>query len=268
MTRKDPRPLIAAVPMPEDPSASPGLAHCALARRRLSLAGGLAVLGLVLPGCGGGGVESPAVAPGLDIRSDTVAEAKGPFTVTFYFRDAVLWPASGLAFALSGASVVAGSFQRLNDRTASVQLRPNANAQGLVELRVPAGAYTDATGTASNTQAVTFAQPFDTRAPLATLSFGGPVNPLGVITGGGVFTLRFSVVLDRPLAADALRVSVGLVSAFTRTSAAGEPDVYSFRYDPPRATLGQLLVELPPGVVSSGGIPNEADYWTFALQAG
>lgn len=233
-----------------------------LRRRRLVL---LASAGLVA-GCGGGGGDAAApAAPTLDIRSDVTGEARAPFTVSFYFSAGVTLPTGTLAFALSGGSVVAGSFRRINDRTYAVQVRPNASARGLIDLRVPAGAFADAGGTAFSTVAYAFAQPYDTLPPLATLSFAGPVNALGFITGAGTFTLTFSAVLDAPMAASALVVSAGTVAGFAKVSAAGQPDVYTFGYTPPPATAGGVVFELPPGSVASGGIANDTDFWNYGL---
>lgn len=233
--------------------------------RRAGLRLGAAAVLALLAGCGGGGDPTPPQAPTLDIRSDVTGEARAPFTVTFFFSDAATWPGETLAFSLSGGSVVAGSFRRIDGRTASVRLQPNAGARGLIDLRVPAGAFREATGTVGNPVAYAFAQPYDTLPPFATLSFGGPVDALGFITGAGRFTLGFGRVLDAPLAGSRLTVSTGTISGFARTSAASQPDVYEFTYTPPAATVGGMVIELPPGSVTSGGIANEGDYWSFGL---
>jgi hypothetical protein len=234
--------------------------------RRTGLRLGAAALLSLLAACGGGGGGStPPQAPSLDIRSDVNGEARAPFTVTFFFSDAVDLPNGQLAFSLSGGSVVAGSFRRIDERTASVSIRPNPSARGLVDLRVPVGAFRDATGTTGNPVAYAFAQPYDTLPPFATLTFGGPVNALGFITGAGNFTLSFSVALDAPLTADKVEVQPGTVSGFTRTSAPGAPDVYTFAFTPAAATFGSVTVDILPGAVSSGGIPNDREGWTFGL---
>ena len=235
-----------------------------LSNRRTALRLGAATTLALLAGCGGGD-SAPPVAPTLDIRSDVTGEARAPFTVTFYFSDAASWPGEVLAFSLSGGSLVAGSFRRLDERTASMRIQPKAGARGLIDLRVPAGAFRDATGAAGSGVAYAFAQPFDTLPPFATLRFDGPVDAAGFITGAGRFTLSFGRALDAALDGSRLVVSAGTINAFTRTSAAGQPDVYEFSYTPPGATFGSLVIELPPGSVSSGGIPNESDYWSFGL---
>lgn len=248
------RPPTRTVPSP--------VAPVPIGRRQLVLGAAGAIV--AVSGCGGGGAPSPQ-APSLEIRSDLAGEARGPFWVNFYFSAPVFLPGGALAFSLSGGSVVAGSFRQTDARSAVVQIRPNAGSRGLVSLQVPTGAFADATGVAYNRQAVSFAQPYDTLPPLATLSFAGPVNALGFITGAGDFDLVFSRALDEPLTASPLQWSVGLVSDFRRLSAPGQPDAYRLAYLPPPATTGSLVVDLPPGSVRAEGIANDADYWSFGL---
>lgn len=235
---------------------------------RRTLLASLAALTLAACGGGDGGLSAANVAPALDIRSDLNGEARAVFTVTFFFSDAVRLPNNNLAFSLSGGSTVAGSFTRLNDRTYSVRIRPNASARGLVDLRVPPGAFSDAEGSVSNTLAYAFAQPYDTLPPLVTLTFGGPTNALGFITGPGAFTLTFSGVLDGPLANDRLTGQPGLISALTKTSAVGQPDVYSFTYTPPTATVGVVGFVLPADSVIRNGIGNDTELWNFGISTG
>lgn len=225
----------------------------------------LGAAALLLAGCGGGGDGAGPSAPTLEIRSDLVGEARGIFTVSFYFSAPVMLPTGTLPFSLTGGSVVAGSFTMVDDRTCTVRIRPNASAQGLIDLRVPVAAFRDLSGTVSNAVAYAFAQPYDTLPPLATLSFGGPTSVLGFITGAGTLTLGFSSVLDAALPALALQVSAGSLTAPVKTSAAGQPDVYTFTYTPPAATAGTVVFTLPAGSVARGGIPNDTDYWTFGL---
>lgn len=252
---------------PADAASDAASAQPTPDRRRRVLAAA-AASSLLLAACGGGGgageVPLP-VAPSLDIRSDVVGDARAPFTVTFYFAAAVVLPGGTLAFSLSGASIVANSFKRIDDRTYSVQLRPNPATQGLINLGVPAGAYRDATDRVSNTVAYAFAQPFDTEPPLANLVFGGPVDGLGFITGPGTFTLTFNGVLDAPLAAAKLLVSTGTIAGFTKTSGATQPDVYTFSYTPPPATRGFVVFLLPAGSVSRLGLANEDLSWSSGL---
>ena len=240
------------------PSSDP---RPAASLRRALVLGGAALAA----GCGGGGSDGalPASAPALDIRSDAVGVARAEFTVTFYFSDAVRLPNDTLAFALSGASVVAGSFRRIDARTCSVRLTPFSDRQGLIDLRVPAGAFLDGNGSVANTVAYEFAQPYDTRRPYATLALTGAVNALGFITGPVVFTLSFPVTLDAPLDAAKVLVSTGAVAGFASTVVAGQAQSYRFDYTPPSATTGRLAVELPAGAVTAAGLPNDVGVWSY-----
>lgn len=233
------------------------------------LAATLCLATTLLAACGGGGdaggMTAPASAPTLDIRSTLNGEAKGPFTVTFFFSDTVLLPASGLAFSLTEASVVAGTFTKVDSRTYTVQIKPSENRQGLIDLRVPVGAFQDAMGMASNKVAYDFSQPFNTLLPYATLTFTGPTNALGMIAGPVTFTMSFATALDAPLSVSKLVVSTGTISNFVRTSTAGQKDVYTFTYTPPAATSGVLTIQLQGGAVSSGGLANATDRWNFGL---
>lgn len=229
----------------------------------------LALAGL-LAACGGGGGGTPTTAlqaPSLLIRSDVTGEVRGNVNVQFFFSAPVLFSGSQteLTFTVSGASKVAGSFKQLSPDTWQVTLAPAANQQGMIDLRVPAGAFTDSTGSASNTMAYEYAQPFNTVAPFAKLEFGGPVNALGLITGPGTFTLRFDAVLDAPLAVDKIVYTAGTIGQFQKTSGTGQKDTYTFVFSPPPATFGSVTFELPRGAVTSGGIPNGRDWWNFGL---
>lgn len=233
-------------------------------RRLLAFAG----LGLLAAcGGGGGGGTSIAAAPSLLIRSDSTGEVRGNFNVQFFFSVPVNFASSTgvLPFSLSGASVVANSFKQLTSDTWQVTLTPDANKQGIVDLRVPPGAFSDPANGLSNTLSYEFAQPYNTLAPFARLEFGGPVNALGFITGAGTFTMRFDAVLDAPLAVDKIAFTAGTIGQFTKTSATGQKDVYTFVFSPPPATGGGVVFELPRAAVTAGGIPNLRDTWSFGL---
>jgi hypothetical protein len=170
-----------------------------------------------------------------------------------------------LNFTVAGATRVAGSFKQLSADTWQVTLTPAANQQGMIDLRVPPGAFSDATGVASNAMAYEYAQPFNTVAPFAKLEFGGPVDAIGMITGAGTFTLRFDAVLDAPLTAAKIAYTAGTIGQFQKTSGTGQKDTYTFVFSPPPATFGGVTFELPRGSVTSGGIPNGRDWWNFGL---
>lgn len=237
-------------------------------RRFLGAVAGALLVGLAACGGGGDGGTGPTVAPTaptLLIRSEVTGEVRADFRVQFFFSAPVTFPSGTLPFSLSGASVVSGSFGAISADTYQVTLRPDPNRQGLVDLRVPAGAYADASGRATNAVSYEFAQPFNTLAPFSKLSFGGPVDPLGLITGPGTMTLEFDAVLDAPLRADQIQLTAGSAAQFLKVSGAGQKDRYTFVFTPPPATSGGVTFEIGRGVVSSGGIPNERNWWTFGL---
>jgi hypothetical protein len=110
-----------------------------------------------------------------------------------------------------------------------------------------------------------FSRAYDTTAPFAELTFSGPVDPIGRILGAGQFTMKFNMVLDAPMNGTVLKFTAGEMSNFQKVSAAGQADVYTFTYTPPPATRGGLTIEMPKGVVSSGGIPNLFNWWPYFL---
>lgn len=263
-----PRTAPAATTPPARPAAWPASRWPCLGRLVPATAARVMALCLTgaMAGCGGGGGDTQELqAPALLIRSAATGEVRGAFDVQFFFSAPVGFPSGRLPFSLSGGSEVPGSLSPLTSDTWQVRLTPNPNQEGLVELEVPAGAFTDAAGGPSNGVAYAFAQPFNTLAPFATLSFDGPMNALGMITGPGAFTLAFNAVLDAALTAQGVDVTVGSIGGFSRTSAAGQPDAYTFTYTPPAATVGAVTFELGTGVVASGGIPGDRNWWSFGL---
>ena len=227
---------------------------------------------LMVAGCGGGGSGGSVavvVARTLDIRSNVAGEATGVFTVTFDFSDKVLLTNSQLPFSTTNGAPVAGSFAQLSMSRYTVQIQPAANRQGVFELKVPAGAFKDATGAQGNTVAYEFAQPINTivaAGPEASWTDSAPVGDIW-ITGPVTVTLSFNDVLDAPLDPAKLEVSAGTISNFRKTSAVGAKDIYAFSYTPPAATQGVVTIELPKNVVSSGGFPNSiVSWWSRAIK--
>ncbi len=112
---------------------------------------------LLLAGCGGGNTEKDedAVAPTLTISSDVPGDATGPFTVRFTFSAAVSNFATNRILItngfLNGATVT-----KLSDTVYTLAVTPTANKQDLLTLQVLAGAFQDATGTASSQAAYSF----------------------------------------------------------------------------------------------------------------
>lgn len=227
---------------------------------------------LALSACGGGGDEPgngvSVVVPTLEMRSNVGGEASGPFTVTFDFSGEVSLTNGQLPFSTTNGGVVAGSFATVSASRYTVRIQPAANRQGLFELKVPPGAYRDASGAQSNTVTYVFSQPINTVAaagPEASWSDSAATDWL--LTGPVTVTLRFNEVLDAPLDPSRLAVSTGAISSFRKTSAAGDPDVYTFLYTPPGGAQGAVTIELPTGVVTAGGAPNSlVSWWTRAIR--
>ncbi len=223
---------------------------------------------LLVAGCGGPeAVPEAPTPPIVFIRSEATGEVKAPFTVQFFFSAPVSFNSESgtLPFSLSGARIVEGTFAQVNADTWQVTLAPDANRRGLVDLRVPAGAFVDQKTRLQNRVAFEFAQPFNTLAPFARLEFTGPTDALRRITGAGRLDLRFDAVLDQRLPMAAFTCSAGELGALQRTSADGQKDSYALTFAPPAMTAGGVTCELAVGSVSAGGITNLRDWWTFGL---
>lgn len=227
---------------------------------------GLGLLGLGLLGaCGGGSsggsvVETPISPTITSMSSDAGEVASDPFRVTVVFNAPVLIP-DGTLLALCESSgtvycnVKAGSLQAVagTTNTYTLQVIPVKQRKGLARIKIPAGAFKDATGKVSNTVAYELPQFINTVGPNASFS---PDSAGSFITGPLTVTMTFDSVLDSSMTADQLLVSDGVISDFRKTSGAAANDVYTFRYTPPSSIGGSLTIVLPDGSVSAGGIKN------------
>lgn len=222
----------------------------------------VAGLGLTLSGCGGGGPkddQSPAIAPTLDISSNISGTASGPVTVRFLFGADVASFASGsLPFALRGGRQSPGSFTALSAREFTTVIIPNANTTGAIELSVPPGAFADSTTLASNTQAYTFSQSFDTVIPPTEPWVDVTSNIQG--TAQGPFTLNFTFNMDVGSSFTASKLVLGELtpSLLVKLSAT----VYTLVVTPPANSQGLALVTLPEGAVTGAvsGQSNSRDF--------
>lgn len=239
----------------EDPRLGPALSGTpnAMARRALVLAlAGLAA------GCGGGGSDAPVVlpvAPLLEISSNVPDVAEGRVTVRFEFTtEPRAFPATGLAFAMSGGKTVAGSFTKVSPTLYTVQIDPNPNTQGVIQITVPAGAFFDLTGQASNTSAYAFAQRYDTRVPLTEPSAELSADVVGLAAGAFTVTFTFNLDVGSSFEASDVIVTNATPGTFAKVSAT----VYTLRVTPPSGTTGLCLIEVPPGAVTavSSGVSN------------
>ena len=133
----------------------------------------MAVAALTLAACGGGSGEAPPEgggsgivvpnAPVVTITNNVAAEtATGDITFTFSFNRDV-----GTSFTADDVMVTGGTkgaFTRLSGTGATLVVTPTADAAGMVEISVPAGAVSDAGGAPN--AAVTAQKAFDTTVPV------------------------------------------------------------------------------------------------------
>lgn len=235
-----------------------------LSRRRLGAAGVLALLA----GCGGGNTErdEDAVAPTLTISSDAPGDATGPFTVRFTFTAAVSnFTANRILLtngALAGAALV-----QLSDKVYTLQVTPAANRQDVLTLEVPAGAFRDATGTASSLVAYRFSQRIDTvvatNEPVLTISnsTAGNITTTAAVT----FTFDFSLDVGDSFTAGDIQPDAGTLSSFTKVSATR----YTVLLTLPAATSGLMTLTIPAGAFQSAstGVPSQQIYQVSILFA-
>lgn len=226
--------------------------------RRRTLMLGVAALATLAAGCGGGGVDAPVappVAPLLEISSNIPDVAEGRVTVRFEFSsEPRAFPSTGLAFAMTGGKTVAGSFTKINATVYTVQIDPNVNSQGVIQITVPAGAFSDATGQVSNTTAYSFAQRYDTLVPDTEPRAELTTNVVGQAAGPFTVTFTFNLDVGTSFAATDVIVTNATPGTFTKLS----PTVYTLQVTPPPATTGICTIEVPPGAVTavSSGVSN------------
>ena len=234
-------------------------------RRHLLAAVGCTTL---LAACGGGSddvVVVPAVAPTLTISSSAGALAGAAFTVRFEFSAAVAaFPSGSLPFALQGGRQVAGSFKALSATVFTVGIEPNAQSNGNVLLSVPAGAFADATGKASNTVAYTLTQAYDTRVPDTEPRADMATATPGDATGPFTVNISFNLDVGDSFTLADLQVTGAIASALTKLSATA----YTVLLTPPAGSTGLKLatVELLQGSVTAvaSGVANSRG-WAFGF---
>lgn len=229
-------------------------------RRALAAVLGTATTPWLLSACGGGNTEGPAddpVAPSLAISTDQLGIAPGPFSVYFKFSAAP----SGFAanrVVLTRATVVDGSFSTISSTEYSLRVRPTANAEGIVQITVPAGNFSDSTGKAPSTIAYSFAQAFDTvvapNEALLTITDNVPGN--GIASGPVTFTLSFSLAIRDTFTAASIEVINGTITNVDRVSGT----TYTVVATPPAATSGLMALRVKVGAyVTEGGVANTVE---------
>jgi len=223
--------------------------------------GAMALLSACGGGSGGGGADAPLPElPTLTITSDAGEVASEAFKLRLAFSAPVVFGGGAFAYCDSSngknlCSIIAKTPTAVDGvaNTYTIDVVPNPQKNDLATIKVPAGAFKDATGRVSNSVAYEFPQYINTIGPKATFA---PNSAGGVILGPMNVTLTFDSILDTALTKDQLLVSDGTISAFQRTSAPGVNDVYQFVYTPPAAIGGSVTIILPAGSVSAGGIKN------------
>lgn len=231
-------------------------------RAALASTGALGLgLALQLAGCGGGNTEAdedPPVAPTLVISSDTPGVAVAAFTVNFKFSAGV----SGFAVdkvVVSGGSIVGGSLATASSSEYSLLVQPTANRQGLVEIGVAAGNFSDSSGVAASTRAYSFAQACNTVLPAnePLLTITDNVAGAAQASGQVVFTLTFSLAIRDTFSLARVSVAGGTVNTFTRVSGT----LYNIAVTPPARTTGSLLLRVPVGAYTgdASGLANTVE---------
>ena len=234
--------------------------------RRLLL-GALGVSAL-LAACGGGGSADavpvvPAVAPTLTITSSAGALAGSVFTVRFEFSAPVAaFPSGSLPFALQGGKQVAGSFKSLSATVFTVDIEPNSQSTGTLLLTVPAGAFADATGKASNTVPYSFSQAYNTVLPDTDPRVEMKSAVAGDATGPFTVNITFNLDVGDSFTLADLKLTSATASALTKLSAT----TYTVLVTPPTGTAGLAILELLQGSVTavSSGVANSRS-WGFGF---
>lgn len=216
---------------------------------------------LLLAGCGGGNTErdEDAVAPTLTISSDTPGDATGPFTLRFTFSAAVSNFATNRILITNGA-LRGAVLVKLSDTLYTLRVTPTANLQDVLTVEVQAGAFKDATGTASSLLAYRFGQRIDTvvvsNEPVLTISNSTAGN---IATGPVTFTFDFSLDVGDSFEASDIEIApdAGTLSGFTKVSATR----YSVLLTLPAATSALMTLRVEAGAFqSTAGVPSQQEY--------
>ncbi len=219
---------------------------------------------LLLAGCGGGNTEKDedAVAPTLTISSDTPGDATGPFTLRFTFSAAIS------NFATNRIQITNGGFNgaalvKLSDTVYTLRVTPMSNKQEVLTVAVLAGAFKDATGTASSLVAYHFGQRINTvvanNEPVLTISNNTNGN---FATGPVTFTFDFNLDVGDSFTIDDIEPDAGTLSNFTKVSATRCTVLLTL----PAATSGLLKLTVQAGAFQSiAGVPSQRGCTTAVL---
>lgn len=245
--------------------AFPSLTSLSHGLRRAALwlgLGAMALLSACGGGSGGGGADAPLPElPTLTITSDAGEVASEAFKLRLAFSAPVTFSGGTFAYCVSNLCSVKSLTPKAVDgvaNTYTIDVAPSAQKNGVATIKIPAGAFKDATGRVSNSIAYEFPQYINTLGPVATFT---PIAGSCLLIGSQTtVTLTFDSVLDTALTADQLQVSEGTIGSFEKRSMPGANDVYRFVYTAPTDSLGTVTIVLPSGTVSAGGIKNGSMY--------
>jgi hypothetical protein len=191
-------------------------------------------------------------APALEISSNATTTATGPVTFTFTFSEPVFGFVTGDVTVTGGTK---GLFTPVSGSVYRLVVTPTANAEGTINVTVPAGAAVDAVGNASAAGSAT--QAFDTLAP--SLSIAG--NVAGTATGPVTFTFTFSEPVSG-FTGDDVSVTNGSKGLFTPVSGT----VYTLVVTPAAGIQGAMTVSVPANAaLDAAGNPNTAASATQAV---
>jgi hypothetical protein len=148
---------------------------------------------------------------------------------------------------MTGGKTVAGSFTKISSTLYTVQIDPNANTAGVIQITVPAGAFSELTGQVSNTTAYSFAQRYDTRVPVTEPTAEITSSVTGFAAGPFTLTFTFNLDVGDSFVANDVVVTNATAGALAKVS----PTVYTLQVTPPAATTGLCIIEVPPGAVTA-----------------
>ena len=157
---------------------------------------------------------------------------------------------------------MAGSFKSLSATVFTVDIEPNSQSTGTLLLTVPAGAFADATGKASNTVPYSFAQAYNTVLPDTDPRVEMKSAIAGDATGPFTVNITFNLDVGDSFTLADLKLTSATASALTKLSAT----TYTVLVTPPTGTAGLAIVELLQGSVTavSSGVANSRS-WGFGF---
>lgn len=206
---------------------------------------GLLIVDATLP-------PADTTSPTATLTSDVVGTATGDVTFTLTFSEPVA-ALDASAFTIANGAIVGIVGDGM---VFTVQVTPDANFEGTLDLTLNAGAVTDLAGNATQAD-IAASQIVDTLAPTATIAS----TASGTITGPVTYTLTFSEAVTG-LAADDFTVTNGQISAVV-----GSGKAWTVTVTPGADVEGVLDLALRDGAVidAAGNAGSGALAATLAL---